>query len=95
MSQKKSSKSKRWSARVTKHSNALDLEPKVFRFRSPRKITLSSKRSAERNKRRKARPYQSAMAMFEFLHQSRRQKSAAQGKRVLERANPVHRTLNR
>ncbi len=63
---KRSSKSKRWSARVTKHSNALDLEPKVFRSRSPRKIALSLKRSAEHSKRRKAKPYQSAMSMLNF-----------------------------
>ena len=64
MARKKSNK--RWSARVTKQSNALDLEPKVFRSRSPRKIALSLKRSAERSKRRKAKPYQSAMSMLNF-----------------------------
>src|SRR5437016_7619235 len=66
MRRKKSKTNKRWSARVTKHSNALDLEPKVFRSRSPRKIALSLKRSAERSKRRKAKPYQSAMSMLSF-----------------------------
>ncbi|HKR52873.1 MAG TPA: DUF3175 domain-containing protein, partial [Chthoniobacterales bacterium] len=60
------SKSKRWSARVTQHSNALDLEPKVFRSRDPRKIASSLKRSAEHSKRRKGTPYQSAMSMLNF-----------------------------
>jgi hypothetical protein len=60
------SKSKRWSARVTKHSNALDLEPRVFRSRDPRAIACSLKRSAERSKRRKGTPYQSAMSMLNF-----------------------------
>jgi hypothetical protein len=59
-------KNKRWSARVTQHSNALDLEPKVFRSRDPREIACSLKRSAERSKRRKGTPYQSAMSMLNF-----------------------------
>src|SRR5437867_13430617 len=55
-----------WSARVTRTSNALDLEPKVFTQRSPRRIALSLKRSAERSTRRKGGPYQSAMSMLNF-----------------------------
>jgi Protein of unknown function (DUF3175) len=35
------SKSRRWSAKVTKHSNALDLERNVFRSKDPRKIAVS------------------------------------------------------
>lgn len=86
MSRKKSSKSTRWSARVTKHSNALDLEPKVFRSRSPRKIALSLKRSAERSKRRKAQPYQSAMSMLNFYINRAGKNLPESRKRVLERA---------
>jgi len=56
----------RWSAEVTKHSDALDLEEGVFKKRSPRQIALSLKRSAERSKRRKGTPYQSAMSMLTF-----------------------------
>src|SRR5207237_10601743 len=47
---KRTGRSRRWSARVTQRSNALDLEPKVFRSSSPRKIALSLKSSAERSK---------------------------------------------
>jgi hypothetical protein len=57
---------KRWSAQVTRHSNALDLESNIFTQRSPRRIALSLKRSAERSRRRKATPYQSAMSMLNF-----------------------------
>jgi uncharacterized protein DUF3175 len=59
-------KRKRWSARVTQHSNALDLEPRVFRSRDPRKVACSLKRSAQRCKRRKGTTYQSAMSMLNF-----------------------------
>jgi hypothetical protein len=75
-----------WSARVTQRSNALDLEPKVFRSTNPRKIALSLKRSAERSKRRKARPYQSAMSMLNFYINRAGKNLPKNQKRVLERA---------
>jgi len=57
---------RRWSQRVTRTSNALDLENRVFAQTDPRKIALSLKRSAERSRRRKAGPFASAMAMLNF-----------------------------
>src|SRR5207249_10613853 len=83
---KSSGKNKRWSARVAKHSNALDLEPKVFRSRSPRKIALSLKRSAEHSKRRKAKPYQSAMSMLNFYINRAGKNHPKNRNRTLERA---------
>lgn len=56
----------RWSQRVTETSNALDLEPGVFTWTDPRRIARSLKRSAERSRRRKAPPFQSAMSMLTF-----------------------------
>src|SRR5918999_472575 len=79
-------RSGRWSARVTKHSNALDLEKSVFKSSDPHRIALSLKRSAERSKRRKATPYQSAMSMLNF-YINRAGRGLPQRKvRVLERA---------
>jgi hypothetical protein len=57
---------RRWSGEVMKHSNALDLEEGVFKKRSAHRIALSLKRSAERSKRRKGTPFQSAMSMLNF-----------------------------
>jgi len=80
------SKIRRWSARVTQRSNALDLQPKVFKSTNPRRIALSLKRSAQASKRRKGTPYQSAMSMLNF-YVNRAGKSLPQKqKRVLERA---------
>lgn len=59
-------KKKRWSQRVTTHSNALDLEKGVFSKRSAKQIASSLKRSAEHSKRRKAPSYRSAMSMLTF-----------------------------
>jgi len=57
---------KRWSARVTRESNALDLESKVFAKKDARAIARSLKRSAERSRRRKSSSYRSAMSMLTF-----------------------------
>jgi len=55
-----------WSDKVTKNSNALDLEPGIFTLKNPRKIALSLKMSAEKSERRKAGSFQSAMSMLNF-----------------------------
>jgi len=83
---KRLGKSKRWSARVTKHSNALDLKPDVFKSKDPHKIALSLKRSAEHSKRRKAKPYQSAMSMLNFYINRAGKNLPQKQKRVLEKS---------
>ena len=80
------SKSRRWSARVTKQSNALDLESKIFKSTNPRRIALSLKRSAQASKRRKGTPYQSAMSMLNFYINRAGKSLSQKQKRVLERA---------
>ena len=57
---------KRWSQRVTRESDALDLQQGVFKLASPEKIAASLKRSAERSSRRKAGAYRSALSMLTF-----------------------------
>ncbi len=57
---------RQWSAKVTKRSNALDLQPYVFEQDDPKQIPDSLKRSAEHSRRRKASPLQSAMSMLTF-----------------------------
>jgi Protein of unknown function (DUF3175) len=55
-----------WSADVTEHSDALDLEEHVFESDDPTHIAQSLKRSAEASDRRKAEPFRSAMSMLTF-----------------------------
>ena len=77
--------SKKWSAAVTRNSNALDLESKVFAKKTPGEIARSLKRSAERSGRRKSSPYRSAMSMLTF-YINRAGKNLSKGRlRVLER----------
>ena len=59
-------RARKWSAEVTDHSNALDLQPEVFRSHDPKVIARSLKRSAEASHRRKAEPFRSAMSMLTF-----------------------------
>jgi len=83
---------RRWSHDVTLHSNALDLEPRVF-TRSPQEIARSLKRSAERSTRRKASPFRSAMSMLTFYeNRAGRNLSPAQ-KRKLQAAKAALREL--
>ncbi|QOG22239.1 MULTISPECIES: DUF3175 domain-containing protein [Bradyrhizobium] len=57
---------KRWSQRVTKESDALDLKQGVFKLTSAKKIAASLKRSAEHSSRRKTGAYRSALSMLTF-----------------------------
>ena len=55
-----------WSGRVTRESNALDLEEGVFTWKDPHRIALSLKHSAETSRRRHSPPFRSAMSMLNF-----------------------------
>ena len=82
----RASAQKRWSQRVTKESNALDLEGGVFTRASPKAIALSLKRSALRSHRRKADPYRSALSMLTFYMNRAGRNLSATRRRTLEKA---------
>src|SRR5579871_4307297 len=75
-----------WSGRVTKESDALDLEGGVFAGRDPKRIAASLKRSAERSRRRKSSPYRSALSMLTFYINRAGKNLPANRKKVLQRA---------
>ena len=83
---RKPRQSNRWSAGVTSSSNALDLEDKVFAKKTPGEIARSLKRSAERSRRRKSSPYQSAMSMLTFYINRGGKKLSKSRLHVLEQA---------
>jgi hypothetical protein len=76
----------RWSAEVTEHSDALDLERDVFKSRDPKKIARSLKRSARSSKRRKSGAYRSAMSMLTFYINRAGKNLPASRRRILEKA---------
>lgn len=82
---RKPSSRRKWSASVTRNSDALDLERRVFAKKTPTAIARSLKRSAERSRRRKSAPYRSAMSMLTF-YINRAGKNLSQSRlRALER----------
>jgi hypothetical protein len=83
---KNQKRTRRWSARVTRESDALDLKKGVFSKRSPKAIARSLKRSAERSHRRKSDPYRSAMSMLTFYINRAGRNLPAGRKKVLQRA---------
>jgi hypothetical protein len=84
---------RKWSAKVTETSDALDLEKSIFDSHDPKRIATSLKRSAERSKRRKGTPLQSAMSMLNFYINRAGKNLPATQKRVLERAKDELRGL--
>jgi hypothetical protein len=82
----RSSARRRWSARVTRESDALDLEHGVFTSRDPGRIAASLKRSAERSRRRKADPYRSALSMLTFYINRAGKNLSATRRKTLQRA---------
>ena len=86
---------RKWSQRVTQHSNALSLDRGAFTRRDPCSIARSLKRSADRSRRRKADPFRSAMSMLTFyINRAGKTLSAAQRRR-LEAAKDELRRLYR
>jgi hypothetical protein len=77
---------RKWSARVSRESDALDLEPDVFTSDSAKHIAQSLKDSAEHSGRRKASPFRSAMSMLTFYLNRAGKNLPAARKRTLERA---------
>jgi hypothetical protein len=86
VAKKRAPAKKRWSQRVTRESNALDLERNVFTWKDPKRIARSLKRSAEHSKRRKSAPYRSAMSMLVFYINRAGKDLPASQKRTLEHA---------
>jgi hypothetical protein len=84
---------RRWTARVTQESNALDLDEGVFTWDDPKRIARSLKRSAEMSKRRKAPPYRSAQSMLVFYINRAGKSLPPERRKVLEQAKHELRKL--
>jgi hypothetical protein len=80
------SATRRWSARVTRESDALDLKGGVFKLRDPKQIAASLKRSAERSRRRKSNSYRSALSMLTFYINRAGKNLSASRRKTLQRA---------
>lgn len=83
---------RRWSKAVTEHSDALDLEPGVFKG-SPAQIARSLQRSAERSTRRKASAFRSALSMLVFYENRAGKNLPESRRRALDQAKDELRKL--
>jgi hypothetical protein len=84
---------RKWSRKVNETSDALDLEPDVFKKRSPKAIALSLKESAEKSNRRKSNPYRSSMSMLTFYVNRAGKNLTEERRKTLERAKSELRVL--
>jgi hypothetical protein len=95
MARKPTKNAARWSQRVTASSNALDLDPNIFRSGSSKRVAASLKRSADRSHRRKGTPFQAAMSMLTFYINRAGTNLSAERKRILKDAKGELRRLYR
>jgi len=84
---------KMWSNKVTRESNALDLESGVFTWKDPKKIAKSLKKSAEQSERKKGTSFQSAMSMLNFYINRAGKNLSLNQKKILEKAKSELRIL--
>ena len=84
---------KKWSKKVTETSDAMDLEKDVFKLKDPKKIAESVKQSAEKSKRKKTGPFQSAMSMINFYENRAGDNLSAAQKKVLDKSKNELRKL--
>jgi hypothetical protein len=93
MAAARSKTTKKWSADVTEHSDALDLENNVFESKYPKYIAGPLKQSAEKSVRKKSGPFRSAMSMLTlYINRAGKNLDASQ-KEVLENAKDEFRKL--
>ncbi len=83
----------RWSSRVTRESDALTLEERVFTKGNPKTIARSLKRSAEQSDWRKSPPFRSAMSMLTFFINRAGKGLSKSRKTTLEKAKVELRAL--
>lgn len=89
----KTSSSKYWSGKVTRESDALDLDQGVFTWDDPKRIAQSLKNSAESSTRRKSPPFRSAMSMLVFYINRAGKNLSKEQKDILEQAKDELRKL--
>ena len=93
MRKKNKTPGNKWTSKVTKHSDALDLKEGVFTLHDPKKIAASLRHSAEESTRKKGTPYQSAMSMLTFYINRDGKNLPEKQKKILEKAKDELRVL--
>ena len=82
-----------WSAKISRESDALDLEKGVFTWKDPHRIAQSLKHSADASTRRKSAPFRSAMSMLVFYINRAGENLDEDQKNILQQAKQELRKL--
>src|SRR5947209_7647808 len=84
---------RRWVARVQSTSDAMDLEPRVFKKRSAKAMARSILRSVRRSRRKKGTTLSSGISMLTYYANRAGSKLPAAQKRRIQNAKDEYRKL--
>jgi hypothetical protein len=83
----------RWVARVQSHSDAMDLEPGVFKKKSAKGMAKSILRSVKRSRRKKGSTLSSGISMMTYYANRGGRKLSARQKKTIMAAKDEYRKL--
>ena len=86
-------KSKRWVAKVQSTSDAMDLEPGVFKKKSAKAIARSILRSVKKSRRKKGTTLSSGISMLTYYANRAGSKLPAERKKKIQTAKEEYRKL--
>jgi hypothetical protein len=86
-------KKRKWSNKVTRSSDAMDLEPNVFKKSSPKEIAKSIKCSVEKSKRLKSSKLKAGISMMSFMINRAGKNMSTKRKKIIMKAKEEYRNL--
>jgi hypothetical protein len=89
----KRSGKRKWVARVQKHSDAMDLEPGVFKKKSAKGMAKSILRAVKRSRRKKGTTLSSGISMMTYYANRGGSKLSQQQKKRIKAAKNEYRRL--
>jgi len=89
----KRSGKRKWVARVQSRSDAMDLEPGVFKKKSPKGMAKSVQRSVKRSRRKKGSTLSSGISMMTYYVNRGGRKLSPQQKKTIRKAKDEYRKL--
>jgi len=89
----KRSGKRKWVARVQSRSDAMDLEPGVFKKKSAKRMAKSILRSVKRSRRKKGSTLSSGISMMTYYANRDGRKLSPQQKKTIKKAKDEYRKL--
>jgi hypothetical protein len=89
----KRSGKRKWVTRVQSHSDAMDLEPGVFKKKSAKGMAKSILRSVKRSRRKKGSTLSSGISMMTYYANRGGRNLSSQQKKTIKKAKDEYRKL--